>query len=46
MLTLVNSGHAREMDDTQTSIKFKQFYHDTDGMHAPHDSGARRARKR
>ena len=42
LLTLVNSGHDRQMTNTMTSIKFRQFFHDTSGAgeHAPYDSGS------
>jgi hypothetical protein len=40
LLTLVNSAHATSMTDVQTTIKFRQFYHDSGGAHQPADSGA------
>ena len=40
LLTLVNSGHDTNMGDTQTSIKFRQFYHDSEGVHAPYGSAS------
>lgn len=43
LLTLVNKGHGRSMTDLLTTIKFRQFYHDSaevDPLHAPVDSGA------
>jgi len=41
LLTLVNSGHDRDMTDAMTSIKWRQYYHDEqNGNHAPVDSGS------
>eukprot|EP01048_Picozoa_sp_COSAG05_P004384 COSAG05_NODE_233_length_13251_cov_30.223920_1_plen_2428_part_00 len=40
LLTLVNSAHASSMTDVMTTIKFRQYYHATDGQHQPADSGA------
>ena len=42
LLTLVNKGHDRSMTDLMTTIKFRQFYHDSQDppVHAPADSGA------
>jgi hypothetical protein len=43
LLTLVNKGHDRSMTNLMTTIKFRQFYHDSaeeDPVHAPADSGA------
>lgn len=43
LLTLVNKGHGRAMTNLLTTIKFRQFYHDSkevDPDHAPADSGA------
>lgn len=42
LLTLVNQGHDRSMTNLMTTIKFRQFYHDSAAgpVHAPADSGA------
>ncbi len=43
LLTLVNKGHDDSMTDLLTTIKYRQFYHDStdvDPEHAPADSGA------
>jgi cytoskeletal protein CcmA (bactofilin family) len=40
LLTLVNSGHDRNMTDTMTSIKWRQYYHDSGENHAPVDSAS------
>eukprot|EP01043_Picozoa_sp_COSAG02_P008019 COSAG02_NODE_249_length_27097_cov_30.179155_8_plen_2297_part_00 len=43
LLTLVNKGHDRSMTNLMTTVKFRQFYHDStevNPVHAPADSGA------
>ena len=40
LLTLVNSGHDSSMADTMTTMKWRQYYDDTLGRHAPVDSGS------
>jgi hypothetical protein len=40
LLTLVNSGHDSSMADTMTTMKWRQYYEDSLGNHAPVDSGS------
>ena len=40
LLTLVNSGHDSSMEDTMTTMKWRQYYDDSLGNHAPVDSGS------
>ena len=40
LLTLINSGHDSSMEDTMTTMKWRQYYEDSQGNHAPVDSGS------
>eukprot|EP01052_Picozoa_sp_SAG31_P010451 SAG31_NODE_573_length_13971_cov_5.931949_3_plen_1047_part_00 len=40
LLTLVNSGHDSDMAGTMTTVKFRQYYHDSSENHAPADSSS------
>ena len=40
LLTLVNTGHDRDMDGTMSTVKFRQYYDDSTGNHSAADSSS------